>query len=117
VGTVQKEAGNPFCKTEAHLAAQLLGTVTPISAVHRLLPWILHCCRVSREEIRDCTPICTYIYTPSSQYRIFIFSSGKDEFSDRGDGQISGEAEGLNLLPLFALLNSGWGLEHFVSSL
>ena len=53
---------------------------------------------------------------PSSQSRIFIFGSGKDGFSDRGDGQISGEAEGLNTLQLSESLNSGWGLEFFVPS-
>lgn len=116
VGTAQEETGNPHCKAGAHLAALLLGTITPISAVHRLLPRILYCCRVSREEICDFTPICIYLHRPSSQSRIFIFGSRKDGFSDRDDGQISGEAEGLNLQRLFELLNSGWGLELFVPS-
>lgn len=54
---------------------------------------------------------------PSLQSRIFIFSSGKDGVSDRDCGQISGEAEGLKLLQLFELLNSGWVLELFIPPL
>lgn len=71
----------------------------------------------SEEKICDCSPLCTYLHMHSSQSRILGFSSGKDGFSDRGNGQISGEAEGLNLLQLFELLNSGWDLELFVPPL
>lgn len=99
-----------------HISCPAVGNIFLAAAVHGLLPHILYCCNISREEIFDSTPICTYLHMPNSQSRIFIFGGNKNGVSYRGDGKISGEAEGLSLLQVFELLNSRLSLELFILS-